>query len=89
MLVDGFPRNAAQSRWFVDTLKEKWTPGSGAVVLVLRVDREVARKRHERRPRAGNEFEKRFDEHEKNIGAVVDAMGWDGMVLIGVMRIRI
>ncbi|OAK98191.1 hypothetical protein IQ06DRAFT_307337 [Phaeosphaeriaceae sp. SRC1lsM3a] len=84
VLVDGFPRNAAQLRWFVDTVKEKWRPGSGAVVLVLRVDQEVARKRHERRPRAGDEFKKRFDEHEENIGAIVDAMRWDGMVLIEV-----
>ncbi|KAF1916795.1 P-loop containing nucleoside triphosphate hydrolase protein [Ampelomyces quisqualis] len=84
VLVDGFPRDAGRWRCFTDTMKGQWKPSEGAVVVVLHVSRDVARERYEKRARAGDEFDKRFDEHKEKIGETVMAMRHDGVSVIEV-----
>lgn len=87
VLIDGFPRDEARCRYFVDMLREsgKWSPcDGGAVVLVLKVEREVAKVRYVQRGREGDEFEKRFREHEKSIGEIVEAMRRNGLLVVEV-----
>jgi UMP-CMP kinase len=69
-------------RTLKDSVKESWTLNGSGFAIVLQVDREVARERFAARSRAGDVFEKRFDEHEEKIGAVVKAMRGDSMVVI-------
>jgi len=84
VLVDGFPRDVARWHVFKDAVKESWVPSENGVLVVLHVDRETARVRSEKRSRVGDSFEKRFEEHEKNVGEVVDAMRADGMTVLEV-----
>ena len=48
-------------------------------MLVLDVEREVALERFLKRGRAGDVFERRFDEHETFIELAVEMMERDGM----------
>lgn len=51
---------------------------------MLQVGKEVARERFAARRRAGDLFEKRFDEHEEKIDAVMQVMRDDSMIVIEV-----
>ena len=84
VLVDGFPRDAARWEVFKDVVKELWVPSENAFLVMLHVDRETARARSGKRGRVGDSFEKRFEEHEKNVGEVVDAMRADRMTVLEV-----
>jgi hypothetical protein len=44
------------------------SPSEKAVLILLHADRDVARERFEKSGRGGDEFDKRFDEHEEKIG---------------------
>jgi UMP-CMP kinase len=87
VLVDGFPRDAARWRYFVAMLRDKgkWSLGDGGtLVVVLKVEREVARERYVKRGRKGDEFEKRFCEHEESIEQIVEAMRRNGLRVVEV-----
>jgi UMP-CMP kinase len=79
VLIDGFPRDVARWPYFKEAVKEFWMPSLGSPVIVLNADREVLGKRFEKRGRAGDEFDKRFDEHNEKIGPIVETMKQDGM----------
>jgi adenylate kinase family enzyme len=82
VLIDGFPRDVARWLYFKEAVKEFWTPSLRVSVIILYADREVLRERFEKRKRTGDEFDKRFDEHEEKIGPIVEAMKQDGMEVI-------
>jgi UMP-CMP kinase len=82
VLVDGFPRNVERWPYFKDAVKEYWTPSEEATVILLHADRDVTWERFEKRGRAGDEFDKRFDDHEENIGPIVEAMRQDGLMVV-------
>jgi UMP-CMP kinase len=79
VLINGFPRDVARWPYFKDAVKDFWTPSLGSPVVVLSADWEVLRERFARRGRAGDEFDKRFDEHDEKIGPIVEAMRQDRM----------
>jgi UMP-CMP kinase len=81
VLIDGFPRDVARWPYFKDAVEEFWTPSLRSPVIVLNADREVLRERFEKRGRAGDEFDKRFDEHNENIGPIVETMRQGGMII--------
>ncbi|KAH6618775.1 hypothetical protein C7974DRAFT_427026 [Boeremia exigua] len=85
MVVDGFPRDAGRWGAFKGVVEPVWRPGEGGVLVVLDVERGVARERFVRRGRAGDVFERRFDEHVELVEGVVQAMGRDG---VKVWRVR-
>lgn len=82
ILVDGFPRDAARWPYFKDAVKEYWEPSDKAVVMVLHASRELTRERFEKRGRVGDEFDTRFDEHERKIDPISEAMRKDGLTVI-------
>jgi UMP-CMP kinase len=82
VLIDGFPRDVERWPYFKEAVKEYWTPGVGASVIVLHADREVIRQRFEKRGRKGDEFDKRFNEHQEKIGQIVEAMRQDGLTVV-------
>ncbi|KAF9698636.1 hypothetical protein EKO04_003774 [Ascochyta lentis] len=86
MLVDGFPRDA--ERWvpFKEFAKPVWTPSKRGVLIVLDVDKDTARDRFTRRGRAGDVFERRFDEHMRLIAGIVEAMRKDDMTIFNVRK---
>jgi thymidylate kinase len=64
---------------------EKWWSPFGkdrGFAVVLQVGREVARERFAAESRAGDVFEKRFDEHEEKIDAVMEAMRDDSKIVV-------
>ncbi|KAL1792737.1 hypothetical protein ACET3X_009244 [Alternaria dauci] len=77
ILIDGFPRGVDRWETFKDSVKDIWQPDSSTWTLLLCVDRAVARQRFLSRGRAGDVFEKRFDDHEKSIDEIVAAMKHD------------
>lgn len=85
VLVDGFPRDVERWKVFKDVVEGVWKPGRGTLVLVLRIEREVARERFLRRGREGDVLEKRFDEYEREIGGIMEAMRRDG---VGVVEVQ-
>jgi UMP-CMP kinase len=88
VLVDGFPRDAARWSYFKDSVKDRWVPSEHAFLVVLNVDRETARARSKNRGRPGDTFDKRFEEHGRNVGAVQIAMQRDGVRIIEVVTSR-
>jgi UMP-CMP kinase len=82
VLIDGFPRDVERWPYFKEAVKGYWTPSTGASVIVLHADREVIRQRFEKRSRAGDEFDKRLDEHEEKIRQIVEAMRQDGLTIV-------
>jgi UMP-CMP kinase len=82
ILIDGFPRDVGRWLYFKDTVKLSWRPSDKAVLIVLQVNKEIAKERFEKRGRVGDEFDKRFDEHEKSIDPIIEAMRSDGMTVI-------
>ncbi|KAG9185231.1 UMP-CMP kinase [Alternaria panax] len=77
ILIDGFPRGVDRWETFKDSVKDIWQPDSSTWTLLLCVDRTTARQRFLSRGRAGDVFEKRFDDHEDSIGKIVAAMKQD------------
>ena len=63
-------------------MKDIWQPDSSTWTLLLCVDRAVARQRFLSRGRAGNVFDKRFDDHENSIDNIVAAMKQDGVNVV-------
>jgi hypothetical protein len=49
---------------------------------VLHASKETTKERFEKRGRAGDEFDRRFDEHEKSIDPIIEAMKSDGLTVI-------
>lgn len=84
VLIDGFPRDPGRWEYLTEIVKDKWIPKERGVVVVLHASREVTRERFEKRGRAGDEFRKRFDEHEEKIGEIVKTMRRDGVRVIEV-----
>lgn len=82
ILIDGFPRDVARWSYFKATVEEHWTPNDKAVLIVLHASRETTKERFEKRGRAGDEFDKRLDEHEKSIDPIIEAMKSDGLKVI-------
>jgi adenylate kinase family enzyme len=82
VLVDGFPRDVARWPYFKEAVKEFWTPSLRASVIILYADWEVLRERFDKRRRAGDEFDRRLDEHEEKIRPIVEAMRQDGLEVI-------
>jgi UMP-CMP kinase len=82
ILIDGFPRDAARWPYFKDAVEQHWTPSDKAVLIVLHASRETTKECFEKRGRAGDEFDKRFDEHEKSIDPIMEAMKSDGLTVI-------
>ncbi|KAH4054290.1 hypothetical protein HBH49_078240 [Parastagonospora nodorum] len=82
VLIDGFPRDAARWPYFKDAIGQHWTPSEKAVLIVLHASRETTKERFEKRGRAGDEFDKRFDEHEKSIDPIIEVMKSDGLTMI-------
>ncbi|KAL5118165.1 Diphthamide biosynthesis protein 1 [Pleosporales sp. CAS-2024a] len=82
IIVDGFPRDIARWMYFKDIVKEYWMPTNEAVLIVLQASKETTKKRFEQRGRAGDEFDNRFDEHERSIDTIIDGMKGDGMTVI-------
>jgi adenylate kinase family enzyme len=81
-LIDGFPRDVARWQHFKQIVQESWTPSELSVVIVLHASRELTQERFEKRGRVGDSFDKRFDQHEEQIGPIVDAMRQDGLTVI-------
>jgi adenylate kinase family enzyme len=82
ILIDGFPRGVDRWETFKDSVKDIWQPGPETSVLVLSVDRSVAKERFLSRGRAGDVFEKRFDSHEDSISGIVAAMKQDKLNVV-------
>ncbi|RMZ74211.1 uridylate kinase [Pyrenophora seminiperda CCB06] len=82
ILLDGFPRKVDRWEAFKEGVQELWRPDDMTWVIVMDVDRNLARQRFMSRGRAGDEFERRFDEHMENIGPIVAAMKNDGVNVI-------
>jgi len=81
-LVDGFPRDVARWPYFKDAVEQHWTPSDKAVLIVLHASKETTKERFEKRGRADDEFDRRFDEHEKSIDPIIEAMKSDGLTVI-------
>jgi UMP-CMP kinase len=81
-LVDGFPRDAARWEYFKEIVQESWTPSESSIVIVLHARRGLSRERFEKRGRAGDSFDKRFDQHEEGVGLIVEGMRQDGLTVI-------
>jgi UMP-CMP kinase len=88
VLVDGFPRDAARWSYFKDAVKDRWVPNEHAFLVILNNDRETARARSKNRGRPGDAFNKRFEEHGRNVEAVQTAMRRDGVRIIEVVTSR-
>ncbi|KAF2036277.1 hypothetical protein EK21DRAFT_106380 [Setomelanomma holmii] len=71
-------------RWpyFKEAVGDWWRPGVGAILVMLSIEREIARRRFERRARTGEEFDRKHDEHEKSIDAIVAAIRQDGATVV-------
>ncbi|KZM18795.1 2-(3-amino-3-carboxypropyl)histidine synthase [Ascochyta rabiei] len=86
MLIDGFPRDS--ERWvpFKEFAKPVWAPSRTSVLIVLDVDKEVAWERFTRRGRAGDVFERRFEEHTRLVPSILEAMRKDEMIIFSVRK---
>jgi hypothetical protein len=82
VLVGGFPCDAARWSYFRDVVEEHWKPNAKAAVIVLHTSREVTRERFEKRGMVGNEFDKRFDEHEEKVEPIIKALRSDGLTVV-------
>jgi UMP-CMP kinase len=81
-LIDGFPRDVARWQQFKEIVQQSWTPSALSVVIISHASRKLTLKRFEKRGRAGDSFDKRFDQHEEQIGPIVEAMRQDGLTMI-------
>jgi UMP-CMP kinase len=81
-LIDGFPRDVARWQQFKEIVQQSWTPSALSVVIILHTSRKLTLERFEKRGRAGDSFDKRFDQHEEQIGPIVEAMRQDGLTMI-------
>jgi UMP-CMP kinase len=88
-LVDGFPRDAARWPYSKDIVRDLWVPSERVVVVVLNINREIARERYEKRSRIGDAFDERFDDHEDKIRPIVDAIREDGVTMWSYRRRRV
>jgi UMP-CMP kinase len=82
VLIDGFPRDAARWESFKNEVQEFLKPSNDTLCIVLQVTQETARARYKKRGRAGDEFFKRFEEHEKNFEAIKEAMRLNGVKVV-------
>jgi UMP-CMP kinase len=84
ILIYGVPRDAARWPYCKEGLEKWWSPfgKDRGFAVVLQVGREVARERFAAESRAGDVFEKRFDEHEEKIDAVMEAMRDDSKIVV-------
>jgi UMP-CMP kinase len=82
ILVDGFPRGVDRWWTFKESVKDRWQPDRRTWAIVLDVDKDVARERYFQRKRAGDVFEKRFDDHMESIRPIVAAMRDDNVRVV-------
>jgi len=82
ILLDGFSRGADRWETFKEGVRELWRPDDKTWEIVMDVDRTLAQQRFVNRGRAGDVFEKRFDEYMETIGPIVAAMKGDGVNVI-------
>ncbi|KAF2130766.1 P-loop containing nucleoside triphosphate hydrolase protein [Dothidotthia symphoricarpi CBS 119687] len=85
-LIDGFPRDAARWQVFKQYVKEFWTPDERAILIVMNIEEELAHERFVSRGRAGDVFEKRFNEYERTIPEIIGAMDKDRMTIVGIPK---
>lgn len=85
VLVDGFPRNFDRWETFKKAVEDVWQPSEGTIAIILDVNRTIALERFVSRGRAGDVFERRFDEHVATIGDIEETMRHDGVTVQNVL----
>lgn len=79
VLVDGFPRDLDRWECLKEMAGECFAPAVNTFVIVLNIDLEEALARYEARGSPGDEFVRRFSQHDTHAWSVRNAMQLDGV----------
>lgn len=83
--MDGFPRDIDRWQTFKETVKDKWRPDQRAMVILLKVTKDLARERYVNRGREGDEFETRFEAWNSKVRDIEESMRNDGLFVLNIV----